>query len=188
METKKEIRARIKRDRSALTPELMQIWNDKIFEKVISHPLYKNTGEVYCYVSFGEEVSTGGLISYSLKMGKKVAVPKITVDNRDKKRMEFYYIDSMKELREGYYGIMEPPAKNRACGTDVLVIMPGVAFDRQCNRIGYGAGFYDSYLSWHMDYRRLALAYEMQCLEQVPAEARDIRPEIILTEKECYIC
>lgn len=178
----------MKRDRAALTPEVRQAWSDTIFKKVISHPLYRHAGEIYCYVSFGEEVSTGRLISYSLEMGKKVAVPKIIVDNGTKMKMEFYYIDSMEELQEGYYGIMEPPAKIKACGKDVLVIMPGVAFDIQCNRIGYGKGFYDSYLSVHPDYRRIALAYGMQCLESIPAGEHDIRPEIIMTEEENYVC
>ncbi|PWJ52381.1 5-formyltetrahydrofolate cyclo-ligase [Faecalicatena contorta] len=178
----------MRRDRAALTPEVRQTWSNTIFKKVISHPLYRHAGEIYCYVSFGEEVSTGGLISYSLKMGKKVAVPKIIVNNGTKMKMEFYYIDSMEELQEGYYGIMEPPAKIKACGKDVLVIMPGVAFDIQCNRIGYGKGFYDSYLSVHPDYRRIALAYGMQCLKSIPAGGHDIRPEIIITEEENYIC
>lgn len=205
MEIKKQIRTRIRNERAALNPKMRQAFSDKIFEQIISHPLYRHAGEIYCYVSFVEEVSTEKLISYSLKMGKKVAVPKIIVDNfaakenisdlqeksvtfKQKRKMEFYYIEGTDELSEGYFGIMEPPEKTPACGDNVLVVMPGVAFDRQCNRIGYGKGFYDSYLKQHPQFRRIALAYSMQCLDTFPAEAHDIRPEMIITEEETYTC
>ena len=130
LETKKEIRARLKKDRASLPAEMRQAFSDRIFKAVIGHPLYQNAEEIYCYVAFGEEVSTLRLVEYSWKMGKKVAVPKIHVDNSGL-RMEFYYIDSMDELSEGYYGISEPPAEKMASGSQVLVIMPGVAFDRR---------------------------------------------------------
>jgi 5-formyltetrahydrofolate cyclo-ligase len=195
LETKKEIRVRLKKERALLSPELRQTYSKQIVEQVISHPLYRHASEIYCYVSFGEEVSTGGLISYSLKMGKRVAVPKIIVDNSVKtensakenriQKMEFYYIDNMNELEVGYFGIKEPPQKRAAQGENVLVIMPGVGFDVQGNRIGYGKGFYDVYLGNHPRYRRLALAFSMQCQTAIPAEEQDIRPEIIVTEKEC---
>ena len=187
LETKKEIRARIKKDRASLPAEMRQAFSDRIFKAVIGHPLYQNAEEIYCYVAFGEEVSTLRLVEYSWKMGKKVAVPKIHVDNSGL-RMVFYYIDSMDELSEGYYGISEPPAERQAAGSNVLVIMPGVAFDRRGGRIGYGKGFYDSYLGKHPEYRRIALAYEIQCLDLIPSEEHDIRPECIITEKEIYTC
>ena len=78
---------------------MRQAFSDRIFKAVIGHPLYQNAEEIYCYVAFREEVSTLSLVEYSWKMGKKVAVPKIHVDNSGL-RMEFYYIDSMDELSE----------------------------------------------------------------------------------------
>lgn len=198
LETKREIRDRLRKERAALSPELRQSYSKQIFEQVISHPLYRHASEIYCYVSFGEEVSTGGLISYSWKMGKRVAVPKIIVDNSPiveeaqtcpkTQKMEFYYIDNMKELHEGYFGIMEPLQKRTAQGENVLVIMPGVGFDLEGNRIGYGKGFYDAYLRNHPEYPKLALAYSMQCLTSIPADKLDVRTEIIVTEKGVFIC
>ena len=81
LETKKEIRARLKKDRASLPAEMRQAFSDRIFKAVIGHPLYQNAEEIYCYVAFREEVSTLSLVEYSWKMGKKVAVPKIHVDN-----------------------------------------------------------------------------------------------------------
>lgn len=182
-----------------LPSKVRQACSERIFAAVIGHPLYQSAEEIYCYVSFGEEAATEALLKYSLKMEKKTAVPKIIVDKSAETaspedtaepllKMEFYYIDSMEELEAGYYGIPEPPADRKAAGDHVLVIMPGLAFDRQGGRIGYGKGFYDTYLERHPEYRRIALAYEMQCLDCVPTKEHDIRPEFIITEKEIYTC
>ena len=202
-DTKRAIRARMKKERASLPMERRRAADKRILSSVTSHPLYGQAEEIYCYISFGEEVSTRELVEYSLKMGKKVAAPKILVDNfapageampKDTPlSMEFYYISSLEELKEGYYGILEPPTggdarSGQAQGRNVLVVMPGLAFDRQGGRIGYGMGFYDAYLMRRPSYRRMALAYDMQLLGHIPAETHDIRPEIIITEKEICIC
>lgn len=184
LETKKEIRRRIKDCRALLSDETRQIFSDQIYNKLVSHPLYQTAKEIYCYVSFGEEVSTNAILAHAWKHGKKVAVPKIL----DNDTMEFFYIDTREQLKEGFYGILEPVTEKIACGEEVLVVMPGVAFDREGGRIGYGKGYYDGYLHKHPDYHTIALTFEVQCLEQIPTEAHDIRPEWILTEKETYQC
>ena len=65
------------------------------------------------------------------------------------------------------------------------MIMPGVAFDKQNHRVGYGGGFYDRYLEKHPSLKRIAAAFEFQILPEVPTEPTDISPEIIVTEKQC---
>lgn len=184
METKKEIRKIIIEKRDLLSFEDRQAKSHQIFTALIHHPLYQEAEEIYCYVSFGSEADTRNLVNYSLKMGKKVAVPKTLVDNL----MEFYYINNLEELKEGHFGILEPRTINEAQGKSGLVIMPGVAFDRHGGRIGYGRGYYDAYLKRHPSLRRIALAFEMQCLEALPLEEHDIHPEFLVTEKEIYLC
>lgn len=184
METKKAIRDKIKKKREDIPLEEQQTKSKKILGALTSHPLYKSAEEIYCYVSFGGEVDTRELVDRSLKMGKKVAVPKILVNNL----MEFYYINSLKELEEGHYGILEPLPVKKAPGICALVVMPGVAFDKQGGRIGYGKGYYDAYLKHHPSLRRIALAFEMQCMEHLPREAHDVAPEFLVTEKKVYLC
>lgn len=181
METKKEIRNQIRRKRMSLSSSERAFFECRIYENVIAHPLYEEAQEIYCYVSFQDEVSTDKLLEHSWKMGKRVAVPKILVDN-SAKYMDFFYIDSREELSPGYYGILEPESKKKAEGKNVLVIMPGVAFDEKLNRIGYGGGFYDTYLEKHPEYRRMAIAFSIQCVGKIPAEPYDIRPEVLITE------
>ena len=67
-----------------------------------------------------------------------------------------------------------------------LVIMPGVAFDKNCNRIGYGKGFYDKFLMKHPNARRMALAFELQRIPLIPTDAYDIRPHCLITEEMIY--
>lgn len=172
----------MRKKRASLSLAERALFERRIYENVISHPLYEEAEEIYCYVSFQDEVSTEMLLEHAWKIGKKVAVPKIIVDNFGK-YMEFFYIDSREELSIGYYGILEPESEKKAEGRKVLVIMPGMAFDTNLNRIGYGGGFYDAYLEKHMEYRRMAIAFSVQCVEKIPAEPYDIRPEVLITEE-----
>lgn len=73
-----------------------------------------------------------------------------------------------------------------ADGEDELMIMPGVAFDNQRHRVGYGGGFYDRYLSKHTRHFTAALAFEFQMMEEVPTEPTDLLPDVVITEKTIY--
>ena len=70
---------------------------------------------------------------------------------------------------------------------DILMILPGAAFDRKGNRIGYGRGFYDRYLQHAPQCRRMGLAYFVQCVEEIPAGPWDIPAEAVITEKGNYV-
>lgn len=168
-----------------MPPEQKSACSRQITEQVMAHPFFQNAEEIYCYISLYEEVSTFELINSTLKMGKKVAVPKVIVDNF----MKFYYIDSLTELKTGYFGILEPEADTarEAEGKQGLVLLPGTAFDRSGNRIGYGKGFYDTYLYAHPELHRIALAFSLQCVERIPADPHDIRVEAVITEKGNYM-
>ena len=73
-------------------------------------------------------------------------------------------------------------------GRDALIILPGAAFDRKGNRLGYGGGFYDTYLAAHPQAGRAAIAFALQIAEDIPSAPHDIRPDIIVTEKEMIQC
>lgn len=117
------------------------------------------------------------------KSDKKVAVPRIQGDI-----MTFHYITDWKDLKEGFKGILEPFDMSEALDEHPLVIMPGVAFDRRCNRVGYGKGFYDKYLSMHPRSSTIALAFELQLVEQIPIQQNDICPQLLITEEKIYEC
>ncbi len=182
METKKEIRNRIRQKRNLIAPKELEEKSHTICQNVISHPFFLNAEEIYCYVDFRSEVKTNEILEAAWKCGKKVAVPK--TEDGD---MKFYYIHSKRDLSLGNLGIEEPQTEEFAHGDNVLVIMPGVAFDAHRHRIGYGGGYYDKYLMQHADCHTIALAFELQIISDIPAKSYDICPEVIITEEHIYV-
>lgn len=155
----------------------------RIFEQLITVPEFKRADRIYTYVSMDNEIDTIMLIDYSLSLEKRVFVPRVS--GRD---MEFYEISDISELNPGYMGIYEPDinGKEPDYSRTGFMCMPGLAFDRSYNRIGYGGGFYDRYLSVENKLYKAALAYEAQLLESIPAQDGDVRPDMIVTEENIY--
>lgn len=181
METKVDIRKRVLKKRMELSQKEWEEKSKTITEKLISHPDFLEAEEIYCYVDFRKEVSTKQIIETAWNFHKKVAVPKTVED------MKFYYISSWEDVSPGNWGILEPITQVRAEGKNVCVIMPGAVFDFEKNRIGYGKGYYDTYLHLHPAYKTVALAFELQMLDNIPAEEHDICPQMIITEEHTYV-
>ena len=127
------------------------------------------------------------IIEEALRNGKRVALPRV----RGKRRMEFCFIMSPADLKPGFMGIKEPGPwcpKAPAPFKDSVVVMPGIAFDRNGTRAGYGGGYYDTYLEGHAECIKAALAYSVQIAPEIPAAPADIKVDMIVTEKELIIC
>ncbi len=187
MEQRKVIRKQKLALRAALSPEERQSAGQVMAGLLFSCPLWKEAEEIFSYVSFREEADTLQILRGALAQGKKAAVPKV----EGKRRMSFYYIDSMEELNPGFMGIPEPSgAKERKAvpGEQTLFIMPGAAFDTTGARLGYGGGFYDTYLAEYPSVPRVALAYSVQLADRIPSESHDIRVGLIITEKGMIRC
>ena len=182
MKSKKDIRIYIKERKENLSISDTERYSNTIINKLISTEEYINSKTIFTYVSFNQEVITNKLIQQSLKT-KKVAVPKIVND-----QMIFYYIESIDELKTGIKGILEPvniSGPYMATPEDgSLFIVPGLAFDNNKNRIGYGRGYYDQYFNKYMGLKlnKVGLAFEFQVIDQVPVEDNDVKLDTILTE------
>lgn len=181
MEEKKAIRKQIFAVRKAHTDEQIDEWSRMITEKVTVLPEYKDCQRVLAYADYNHEVMTKYIIEAAWKDGKEVAVPKVVGQD-----MIFYKLTDFSQLEEGYFGIPEPARGEIVQWEDALMIMPGVAFDRENHRVGYGGGFYDRFLEKHPHVTRVAVAFEFQMMPEVPVEPTDISPELIVTEKEIY--
>lgn len=180
---KNVIRKRMKQLRADMTRTERFEKSMRIFEQLITVPEFKRADRIYTYVSMDNEIDTIMLIDYSLSLEKRVFVPRVS--GRD---MEFYEISDISELSPGYMGIYEPDinGKEPDYSRTGFMCMPGLAFDRSYNRIGYGGGFYDRYLSVENKLYKAALAYEAQLLESIPAQDGDVRPDMIVTEENIY--
>ena len=182
METKQAIRKKIYALRKACTDEQVDSWSRELTEKVTALPEFQKADHILAYADYTHEVRTCYLIKEAWKAGKEVAVPKCAG-----KDLIFRKLTDFSQLKQGYFGIPEPESGETVSWEDALMIMPGVAFDEENHRIGYGGGFYDRYLAAHPDLVRLAVAFEFQRLPAVPVEPTDILPHLVVTEKKVYI-
>ena len=176
---KKEIRQEVKRRRAEAAPESLHENSLKIKDAFTELEAYKNAALLLAYVDAKREVETRLLMAQAWKDGKKVAAPRVDGDGI----MHYYYIESLQDLESGSFGIMEPKKDCPLCEAEEgLMLMPGVAFDEHCHRVGYGGGYYDRYLEKHPGLVHIALAFEFQVFPEVPFETHDILPQMIVTE------
>ena len=176
---KKEIRAEVKKRRREADEETLHEKSLQILERFRQLSAYKDASLLLAYVDAKREVETRLLMRCAWDDGKKVAAPRVDGDGI----MHFYYLRSLKDLEPGAFGIMEPRADCRICEPEEgLPLMPGVAFDEQGHRVGYGGGYYDRYLEKHPHLIHIALAFEFQIFPEVPSEKHDICPDLIVTE------
>lgn len=176
---KSKLRKEVLAVREALTMEERKKAAFLLTERILGHQWFYLSEIVLGFVSYGSEIDTGEILEEALRKGKKLYVPKVEGED-----MVFYRIFSLNELTEGYKGILEPEGTTEMfryeeqAADKALMLMPGAVFDRQCNRIGYGLGFYDKYLADKeaLQLRTIAVGFQCQLLHNIPAGAEDIKP------------
>ncbi len=188
-ELKSKLRKGALKRRDAVPLPVRKVKDKAIAERLCDLEVYRRSNAVLFYVSFRAEVETRDLIERALESGKTVLVPKV---HEEETALKLYEIKGLDELAPGYMGIPEPEARAenlRSIGDVELVIVPGAAFDEKGNRLGYGKGYYDKLLSSEAARPvMVALAYEEQMEERIPAEAHDISIDIILTDRRIIQC
>lgn len=185
MMTKKEIRKQIFQKRREADAAVCEKNSEIICEKIMETEAFLKASVIYVYMDCKGEVSIRPLLLKAWEMGKKTAAPRVTGPGE----MKYYYITSYEDVEPGYYDIPEPVKDMpQAHDEDALLIVPGVAFDKNCHRCGYGQGFYDRYLQKHTQHTTVAVAFDFQMVDKIPAGEYDIFPQRVMTEKEVYIC
>ncbi len=181
---KEKIRKDILQRRLSLSSEEIKNKSNQIFLNLVKTTEFLNSQNIMFYVATRSEAQTEEMIKASLKMGKRIFVPIILPDciNLAPSRL----INFDRELEKGKKGILEPKKEYRRLFPPEnieLIILPGIAFDLAGNRIGRGLGYYDNFLKKVSPSTKLiALAFEMQIIEKVPAHRNDIPVRKIITE------
>lgn len=178
---KKEYRKEVLEKQENLDSNTKTIYDDSIFKKLIGSKEYKAASVIFTFVSYKNEVDTHKFIEYALGEGKIIGVPRVISKEEG---MEVCKIEDFNDLEKGYYGILEPKNHcDKISHKDIdLVIMPGVAFDKERGRIGYGGGFYDRFLkTMDENIPKIALGYDFQIYDVVPIEEFDVKPDKIIT-------
>ncbi len=182
--TKSEIRKMIKEQKKQLSTKEINEFSSQIAKRLMDTDMYKKASVIYPYVAYNQEVITNEIILDALKSGKRVAVPKTYTDY-----MEFLYITDLNQLEPGAFNIPEPITTEIANEPEVLIIMPGIAFDPEFNRIGYGGGFYDKYLANHPDtnFTKVAVTYDFQIVDHLETEPHDEKIDAIITPTRIFM-
>ena len=173
---KKELRAKIRQQKRAMTEEQIVQASARLGELFVQSKQYQQAKTIYGYLPYNQEVRTVPMLEQALKDGKKVAVPKCYGDE-----MRFIYMEDLSLVESGYAGIPEPVADEPvADDKTALVLMPGMAFTKNGDRMGYGGGFYDKFLAAEPDHPTVALCYDFQMVESLPTEEYDIPVDCVL--------
>lgn len=183
---KKEFRKKVISDRKNQSPEFISKNSSIITQKLLSLDCIKNAQSIMLYLDFNNEVQTDELINKLVCLKKVVSSP-ITL--KDERKLIPSQITDLKDgIKIGAYGIREPKEE---CSPkiDVLdldvVIVPAVAYDENCYRLGYGGGFYDRFLNrLRDDTITIGIAFDLQIFDSVPKEDHDAQLDYIITETQ----
>lgn len=180
---KKELREEVLNKRDKIVASDREEKDDIIISSLMNNKDYKNSKKIFIYIGFGTEINTLKYIDGFIKDGKEIYVPKVYLKRRE---IEAIRLTSLDMLERSKYGILEPINDEIVDKEELdLIVVPGVAFDREGGRIGYGGGYYDKYFSRNnKTVTNIALAYDCQMVNKVPVEEHDVKVDCIITEKE----
>ena len=173
---KKALRASIRARKRAMTEAQIEEKSRLLGELFAASDLYRDAKTIYGYLPYNQEVRTVPMLERALADGKRVAVPKVYGEE-----MKFIYLTDLSQVAKGYAGIPEPIGDGPVAeDPTALVLMPGLAFDPEGHRIGYGGGFYDKFLVAEPGHPTLALCYDFQMLPKLETEEFDIPVDCVL--------
>lgn len=195
MISKEKVRKKAVETRDSIDEESRQQKSEEIAKKILEADWFKEADIVLSYHAFRSEVEVDTLNRAVLTQGKKLYLPKTYVKE---KQIRFFEITDLSKLKRGYQKIWEPTGEEPEFSFEtvkeeqkkVLMIMPGTAYDARGYRMGYGGGYYDRYLNAHeaewkmIDFMTVFAVFSEQKMILIPGERCDVKPDVIVTEKE----
>ncbi len=171
---KAKIRRRIRNKKNILSDMEKAQSSQLVFEKIESLPEFINAKSVLLYWSLPDELPTHNfIVKWSTK--KQMLLPMVKGD-----KMLIKPFTTAEELRKSDMGIWEPDAQKEYMRQIDLVIVPGIAFDKNKNRLGRGKGYYDRYFN-NKSITKIGICYDFQLLEVIPTEPFDVRMDKVIT-------
>ena len=180
---KNQLKDTILEKRNSLPQEEILEKSNQIKNNLFNLNQYKNSKTIMLFVSFESEVDTHNMIRETLK-NKAIVVPKVAGHE-----IEPSVIIDFDNLIAGKFGILEPIETMKIAYKNIdLVLVPGIVFDMEGHRIGYGFGYYDKFLKKVPKAIKIGLAFDFQVVDKIPAEMHDVPVDLILTEKRVIEC
>lgn len=186
---KKDFRKQVIESRKNKDSEFISINSQIITEKLLSMDCIQQASTIMLYLDFNNEVKTDQLITKLISLRKTVTSP-VTI--KDERKLIPYEIINLKEgINIGTYGIREPN-KDLSNEIDVknidVLIVPAVAYDKNCYRLGYGGGYYDRFIErLRDDAITIGIAFDLQLFDSIPKEEHDAQLNYIITESSTYV-
>ena len=174
--------------RETLSEQERAVLDDLITQKLLATSEYVEATTVLTYVSVSSEVSTRMIIESALRDGKTVAVPRCLPGHC----LEFVAIASLEQLVAAPFNLLEPsrelPALTEDQMSNAICIVPALLVDTKGYRLGYGAGFYDRFLSTYPG-KKICLAYQQNLSQtMLPHTASDVAVDVVITESDVLTC
>ena len=176
---KTETRKMLKTVRAKLSEDVRSDFSNSIAKQVLMLDEIRNAKIIFIYISYATEVHTHKLIKALLDNGKTLAVPKIV----DSDFMEAETFSSWENLIPGELGILTPDNSKPCSGPFDIALTPGLGFTLSGHRMGFGGGYYDKWFARNKVNQKIALAYEVQLVDEIPIEDTDVSMNMIVTEQ-----
>lgn len=181
---KRLLRLRACELRDALTPEARAEASRVVCANLVALPELTDARLVLGYAALPEEIDPSGALDHLATLGVRIAYPRVSWPGE-----LTVHACARAGLAPGTYGICEPPADADPVTPDEIdaVIVPGVAFDSDCRRLGHGAGYYDRLLvEVRADVPLIGLAFDEQVLDRLPEETHDVPMDVVVTPSAVY--
>lgn len=186
---KQSLRRSMRRKRATISPEAARAGARAAAERFAGLPetarVIAAGGMVAVYAAMRHEISADPIADALAERGVTLAYPRVVPGTR---RLVFHRVADRGELRMGTFSILEPDASAPVAPVERidLFVVPALAFDRAGNRLGWGAGHYDTTLNDNLEAPRVGLAYESQIVDHVPSGAHDLPMHVIVTDAAEY--
>lgn len=177
---KSTVRRLVVARRGQVTPEQRTAAGTAVSGRIAALPELAKARTILGFASFGAELPTDPVMQWVLSSGRRLLAP--YVDGTELRAAE---VRSLEDLAPGYRGIREPVQRTPVDPAEAAVVLvPGVAFDEQGRRLGYGGGFYDAFLAGiAAGVPRIGLCFDLQVVDEVPAGSDDEPVDLIVTER-----
>ena len=200
-EVKRQLRKQLKSNLKTITQDSLIKQSHLIHQNLLNHEFFKTANNIAVFMNMPDlEVKTMEIIESCFKLGKSVYLPRcnyVSSPGRKSNYMSLLEMPSLEAIHQlkpqGKYQLLEPLTGNDAMETGILdlIIVPGVAFDKNKNRRGHGAGFYDEFITtFHNKFKRkpylLGVALQEQIVDYIPTEPHDWKLDSIITSTNVY--
>ena len=174
---KKDLRQFIRMQKGQFSQEELDALSHPIVQRLLAHPRIKQGSTILMYYSLDDEVNTHHLLDQLVAEGKRVLLPAVVDDTR----IELRCYTGPKDLEGGFFHIKVPVGKVFTDYETIdVAVVPGMAFDSRCNRLGRGKGYYDRFLSLVPHIYKIGVCFDFQKLPGIPTEVNDIKMDEVI--------